>query len=740
MTARPVTGGWRIDRRTFLKALGLSGAALAAGARLPLPSFGADAAAAAPSRIDELALTLEFDAERIFRFVSDQIRYEPYAGVLRGAEGTLMARAGNAADQATLLAALLKASGIECRFAQGAIDAATADTLLVSAITDVETASRQYAEALTGSGDGGRPIIYPEPDERAVALLEEGSTRTAETLDWANKQLAAMVSTVETALASAGITLPPGFATLPSLETDGHVWVQAASGPVWLDLDPSVPDTPFGDAVAAANVTHDVLPDDLRHRLRLEVIAETASGGALREESTLQVDDFADVLSGQSIGFLNLEREGLKALGGTIISTLEGGTTYVPCLVVGESVLLGTGAIRFGGGGNGPFDVLAAESPSPRDGEPTAQWLQITIASPGQEDRVVRRAVFDRLGTAARSTGALGLDALEPAELVQVRPGKRPDYMPARRTHWLTVHSGPWGGSDVGDAFARTDKASSLANLPRSLQLYREAAGIELGVPSGVRTFVDGPDIAGVTVDQSLVAEDEVRSRLALDIWHRSLGTLPMSDTEATVAPTVVAGALPHLVERLMAGESAHQADRVERGITSVGAVFDAAASEGVGAIVLRTADEVDALPYSSDARARLNAALASGLVAIAPERPPSGPDGRVGWWLVDPASGRTVDEMDDGRGTVDQYAVTVRVTTVEAAGPMEDLGLCVAIIFLTALGALLTVGAFAGTAVAASRGNGVAAGLLGVSAVTGSGTLGGIVGGEAAGASLVSC
>ena len=101
------------------------------------------------------------------------------------------------------------------------------------------------------------------------------------------------------------------------------------------------------------------MPDDLRHRLRFDVVAETVANGSLVEASTLEVEDFADAIANQPIGVLNIERVGLKALGATILSGLEGGTTYVPCLVVGETVLVGTGAIRFGGTG-GPFDVVAA--------------------------------------------------------------------------------------------------------------------------------------------------------------------------------------------------------------------------------------------------------------------------------------------------------------------------------------------------------------------------------------------
>ena len=161
----PSAGSWRIDRRTFLKLMGIGGAGLLASGSIGslLGPLTATRVAAATGPIDDLALALEFDTERIFRFVSDQIRYEPYAGVLRGAEGTLMARAGNSADQAVLLAALLKASGIECRLVQGPLDAATGDALIPSAVTRPRDArERQLFEALRGSGEGGRPLTRPE--------------------------------------------------------------------------------------------------------------------------------------------------------------------------------------------------------------------------------------------------------------------------------------------------------------------------------------------------------------------------------------------------------------------------------------------------------------------------------------------------------------------------------------------------------------------------------------------------
>src|SRR5579872_273557 len=57
------------------------------------------------------AAALNHDPNRIYAFVRDQIRFEAYLGSVRGARGVLWAMAGNTLDKASLLAALLQASG-----------------------------------------------------------------------------------------------------------------------------------------------------------------------------------------------------------------------------------------------------------------------------------------------------------------------------------------------------------------------------------------------------------------------------------------------------------------------------------------------------------------------------------------------------------------------------------------------------------------------------------------------------
>jgi transglutaminase-like putative cysteine protease len=69
--------------------------------------------------IETLARQLGHDPVRIYDYVRNNIRYEPYYGIRKGADLTLAVEAGSDADQAALLVALLRESGIHARFVQG---------------------------------------------------------------------------------------------------------------------------------------------------------------------------------------------------------------------------------------------------------------------------------------------------------------------------------------------------------------------------------------------------------------------------------------------------------------------------------------------------------------------------------------------------------------------------------------------------------------------------------------------
>jgi hypothetical protein len=117
-----------------------------------------------------------------------------------------------------------------------------------------------------------------------------------------------------------------------------------------------------------------------------------------------------------------------------------------------------------------------------------------------------------------------------------------------------------------------------------------------------------------------------------------------------------VAGVLSHVAERIQSGEGLPDLGTdptSARPPVSAGAVLEAARDQAIELLVLR-GDPPAGLAWPAAAAALLKGALADGWVAIAPATPVM-VDGlpRLGWWLVDPATGATLDMLDDGGGAV---------------------------------------------------------------------------------------
>lgn len=68
-----------------------------------------------------LAKQLDYNPVRMFEWVNQNIKFEPYYGSMKGGLGALWSKSGGATDQASLLAALLRASNIPVRYVRGNI-------------------------------------------------------------------------------------------------------------------------------------------------------------------------------------------------------------------------------------------------------------------------------------------------------------------------------------------------------------------------------------------------------------------------------------------------------------------------------------------------------------------------------------------------------------------------------------------------------------------------------------------
>lgn len=658
----------RIDRRQFLQLAAAAGMGTAAACGIAPPVLAqAPSPAADGSLIDDLASMLGNDPERVFAFVRDEIRYEPYVGVLRGATGTLQARAGNSADQASLLAALLRASGVPVRFASGELDGEQARLLSTASVTDLTTARDRMAGSLrraaTPAGPGLPVPPLPSGDigSPAAMVVEEVQAIGPE-VELGIASVATAVEQLQGSLEGAGVLLPDTDQDIPSLERAEH-WLVQVQGPTgWEDRSPTFP----ADAVAMvpSGQPVDELPSALDHRVEISILVERWQGGALVSGPLVEFGARARDLDGVPVVFMNLPAGSVPSVhlfgGGT------SGTEYNAALTVGPDTYVGTStfavAIPADGGGLFGGDPFGGGGGGLADGETTGEWVEVRVVTPDGQTRVARRAVFDRIGESNRSLASFDPSGIAPAELVRL-DGMRDDMAAARTIIALAVAVGG-GTSERLLAAGASTPASGLWWVPEAGHVMRDVLSGEAGLMLGADAFLDAPNVIG----QTLRFPDEATIVRQYDIWHRSFGTRPISDVRDGPSRRLVIGVLSHVAERLMAGEfGAGSPGRAP----SVGWQFEAAAARGATPLVMQGTLPQGAV-FPPDAMRRMDVALRAGSILVVPDRP-TVVDGvpRIGWWQVDPGTGDVVDVMDDGSG----QATTERV---ESEGVFDTIINCI--------------------------------------------------------------
>lgn len=645
------------------------------------PRRTTEPAAIQPDPVIGLAWQLDFDVDRMFRYVADEIRYEPYAGILRGPVGTLAAGAGNSVDKSLLLAALLDASQVDYRFARGTLDATMTARIVDSMTTDLDGARQAALEPLrrgseeapaAPSAPGSDAPLSAEEEQEGEAIAAQGIERFAV----ARSRIQDTVAMLSDALGDAGITPPSGDATsLPEAEVAGHTWVEVRSGTAWKPLDPTLPATPAGAVLTTPSTTLDQLPDDLRYGVRFDVLVERVQGDELVTASVLTHDDFADRLAGVPLEFGHITPSSFRRLGLSLSTLLgDGWIDYRPTLDIGSGAIVADGSVSIPttGGSTDIFGTEASPGSGPAEGEATAEWLEITVMGPGSAPEVARRTVFDRVPPNVRATGTPTVASVRPIALVDLDGSGTADFPPMRGVKEFAIATGPTG---VVPPLAPSDDGLGL--LAGTYHLLRDAIGADIALGEGARTFLDGPNIVSVSVDidpDATAADFGDHVRFGLDIWHRDHGVLPLLGSSMTPATAeVVAGVADHVAERF-ALEMLADMPEAPTGEIGVGSVFEAAAAQGIPTVVLRGTPP-DALPYGPQAIDSIAAALAAGDVVVIPAQPVKlGDAERVGWWAIDPVSGATSDSMDDGSGTAateEAHIIRTRLGQIRCYGSL---------------------------------------------------------------------
>jgi hypothetical protein len=245
--------------------------------------------------IDALAAKLGSDPTAIFHFVRDEIRYEPYTGVLRGALGTLLCRAGNSLDRSLLLAALLQKAGYKTQIAAGHLTTRPAQILvnrLFEPVKPVASGMPSFAELAPGLS-AAMGVDQSTLVQGAERLRENGDMRKKELLNHVDSQTSLLSDLFGKAGVSAGVITPNDQLLA---EVSDHYWVQYQNpAGQWVDLDSSFPDAEPGKTVVSPTNTFapDSVPEVLYHHLQITLtlrVAKVVGGNDGETADTILLD------------------------------------------------------------------------------------------------------------------------------------------------------------------------------------------------------------------------------------------------------------------------------------------------------------------------------------------------------------------------------------------------------------------------------------------------------------------
>lgn len=586
------------------------------------------------------------DPDAAIRFVRDQVRFDAYEGVLRGARGTLMARAGNAFDKAVLLAALLRHHDFEVRFRTARLPGHFAERL----------ADRAFEPRVESVPAPTTVALHPEVEQVTDGLLATSFTR-----------FFAHVDSIRAALGVGRVTLgdaPPAPTKTLRDEAARHCWVEYRKdqNQLWIPIDPAAGDRTAIDALGTTASTFAELPDESYQRVTIRLRAEYRRRGGLEGQDLLRYEASAADLHGAVV----VLEPSLSAVGTewhlTYALSVSGVTTTADALRgavdTGLAGGLGSGAASLGRrmfGGAGSSELVGAV-------------LEFEFRTPSGRVETVRRVMLDLLGPAARAAHktdgplrAVPLLSGVPAPLLQLQamsfssgpldPGflaasLRTAELNRLRTHLPALVREPAStAKDDLESIAEVIP-DSLVMLAQSFHAYSAIARITLETGS-IRYYEAMPRLAiaslGFGGSQDGRSIQAVRQ---LDLRRNEVRVISRTDSgRMLVWANVLRGVLDGVIEETIAGDLSGTGGSS----TSMSAVT---VIEQVGLSQVTRLDlrGLQQLQLGDDERSRLTADLNASLVVIGPPATAT-IDGerRYGWWRVDAISGETLSVTDSG-------------------------------------------------------------------------------------------
>jgi hypothetical protein len=732
------------SRRTLFRAAGAGGAMAAVGSSDTLAApdrrsaiRAMNQAAAVDPQIDEIAFQLEYDVEKIFRFVTDEVKYQAYEGALRGPKGTLWSGAGNSVDQAQLLKVLLDAAMIPARFATGELAENDAADLMSSVSTDSSMPSLASDAMFTPTAPppaapAATPVVS---DEQLATTGEQLATMQSELFETATNQVAGDVQLFTDLLTEAGLLATTPLAALPDSERLQHTWIRIQSGAEAIDLDPTFADAQQGDVKAVvtneATGLLDAIPDDRFHTVRVQVKLDSRSGDQVTTQPIIDQLFRSQDLVGQNLVFTHIEPQSLQSIGFSLQELFEGTVGYYAILAADSSnIYLSDASLRFGAGG-GVFNEVFGdeESSGPAEGETVAEYLEIEVSSPGRDPLRVSRTIFDRLAE-QRASDSFDFAKVDPIEVTEIGDGEQ-GYLPIKNVYTFASVV-----SAIPEEFLAPKPVADVSlelygGAVHALHAVRQRLNAALATPVGA--YPDRPNFSGMAVVPIPNPSGGTPGiQISADLMAQGFGGDPAQQNAARITAGVAAQAAEEMFLNTAAMRMMYDLGILPAapmsGLRSAGEVFRAARDTSIGLTVLKPGDTaaVESLDLGAVVAGRVLDHLANGRAVIVPDKPVTIDSTQTtAWWVYDPASGDFWDQLPDGRGgalvlygPMAEYAIELWTFTKTVKG-IFFLGACI-FGLLQAVGALLTVTPSAGPIIGYIGASGAAALACGAYAAAG--------------------
>lgn len=680
------------------------------------------------SRIDptafdvaELAKSLGSDPAKCFEYVRDRVGIEPYAGLLRGSKGTLVAGAGNPLDRAVLLGDLIRRAGkFEVRVVHGTLEKKDAQRLLDEALARWQAPpaiqerhdEEQIRDLAQQSGVDVEKLLrgWKDQNDRDAKMREEVEKGTTEDLAYLSETLKSAGVEVGKTAATSCDALVAGL--------EDHFWLQIREGETgkWQDLDPSWKDATLGAraGTATSQFPLDGIPKKLLHTVHVQFMLERVVEGKREDVELLgkTLACAACVGQGICIAVVPADVDNATAMSVSNESRQEKAkiydrmTKFQPVLdwegglaggkpfdfngqifEVTSKGVLGLGDL-FGSLTNGLNEAMAQASGEAKKSALASIRMEWTIQGPGRATRTETRVLLDRIAPEKRVGDQLEVPPFADAnaeraakmELLReygafVTPGRLSppfvDSLSIRSTLMAVGLATEMCACKLEKRAFSTSSFQGHCHLPRdpllAFEVLREAR-LDRARDAGYAAFYAAPTVALYSLGTRPTGEGTARTIVTFDILDCPTTYVALPGRETSVTPATVGFAMAQGVadtrlERALLADTAK-----ERGMSAID-VFRVTRETGVSVRVLTpdSAADADKLALPDEARRRIRADLAAGCVVIAPEKAVRlGDREGVAWWRVDPSSGRVLGILGDGSGgeAVEELEIEFQIIT----------------------------------------------------------------------------